>query len=280
MALISSLRPLRAGLQFLLLVLLAADLGACKAKYPRCDGDADCAVHNEICVQGQCQECATATQCESKYPGEKRVCNNGRCDRASECATDAQCKTDGRDLVCRHGVCVPECTRDGECPAGRKCVSQRCAASCAADVDCPSDGVCVDGVCTDAATAERLGHHSCRPTRAGDVVALPSVQFSFNQSDLDADAKAALEHTAACLRQAPTLKVIVEGHCDDRGTQEYNLALGERRGQSVLKYLGSLGANAERLEVVSKGENEPLCSEATDACFAQNRRVQFIQHAR
>lgn len=251
---------------------------SCKANYPRCSGDADCLGHAEVCVQGSCQECATAAHCEKKYPGEHRSCVGGRCERAAECASDHDCKTDGRDFVCRDGACRPECTKAQDCPSGKTCVSQKCVASCAGDLDCPEDALCVSGVCTDKATALQMGRHSCHPTRPGDTIALDTVHFPFNQSDLDADARAALEHAAACLRQAPkSLRVIVEGHCDDRGTQEYNLALGERRAQAVMNYLRSLGAPTDALEVVSKGENEPLCSEANDACYAQNRRVQFLQ---
>jgi peptidoglycan-associated lipoprotein len=70
--------------------------------------------------------------------------------------------------------------------------------------------------------------------------------------------------------------VTVEGHADSRGTNEYNLALGERRGNAVKDYLVSLGIAAERMAVISKGEESPLCTEETEGCFARHRRGHFV----
>lgn len=259
--------------------LAALCLAACAKPYayPHCGKDADCAERGEVCVRGTCQECQSDAQCETKYPGQKRACHGGRCDRASECQSDADCKSGGRDFVCRDGTCRAECTDAKDCPADKTCVSQKCVARCATDLDCPKDALCVAGACTPKAAAG-ASLSSCHPSQPGEVVSMPTVRFLFNQSDLDAEARASLEHAARCLAQAPSgLRVIVEGHCDDRGTQEYNLALGERRAQSVLQFLRSLGAPADALEVVSKGQNEPTCQESNDSCFAQNRRVQFLQ---
>ena len=71
-------------------------------------------------------------------------------------------------------------------------------------------------------------------------------------------------------------KVTVEGHCDSRGTAEYNLALGERRANAVKSYLASLGVTADRVTVVSKGKEQPFCNEENESCWAQNRRGHFI----
>jgi peptidoglycan-associated lipoprotein len=71
-------------------------------------------------------------------------------------------------------------------------------------------------------------------------------------------------------------RVSVEGHADQRGTNEYNLALGERRAKAVMDYLVSLGIAANRFVVVSKGEESPLCTELTEACYARNRRGHFV----
>jgi peptidoglycan-associated lipoprotein len=68
----------------------------------------------------------------------------------------------------------------------------------------------------------------------------------------------------------------VEGHCDERGTAEYNLALGERRAAAVRTYLGSLGVGADRMMVVSKGKEQPFCAERADSCYSQNRRGHFL----
>jgi peptidoglycan-associated lipoprotein len=72
------------------------------------------------------------------------------------------------------------------------------------------------------------------------------------------------------------VRVTIEGHADSRGTNEYNLALGERRANSVREYLGSLGIGAERMLPVSKGEETPVCTEDTDACWQRNRRGAFV----
>lgn len=266
-------RPLLAlGLALALMPALS-----CKTSYPRCKADTDCKSHDEVCVNGQCQECSTNAHCALKYPGQPHTCVDGRCEKG-DCSTDTDCKAHGDGWVCRTGHCTPECTHEADCGPGKKCVSQRCVASCAQDAECPLGYACVDGVCEDAATALRHGHVDCRPTKAGDAVNLPTVNFEFNQYDLTPATRETLAEVLHCLKQAPAnLEVLVEGHCDDRGTQEYNLALGERRAQAVLKYLRSLGVTSSRLEPVSKGENEPLCAEKTEACFAQNRRVQFVQ---
>ena len=75
----------------------------------------------------------------------------------------------------------------------------------------------------------------------------------------------------------PGVTIVVEGHCDERGTQEYNLALGEKRANTVKSYLKNLGIDTSRMNTRSKGENEPVCRRSSESCWADNRRVQFIQ---
>lgn len=261
---------------FVVALVALIQVSGCKTSYPRCQNDEQCKAHGEVCVNGQCQECANNAQCALKYPGEPHTCVDGRCEKG-DCSTDVDCAGHGDGWICRAGHCSPECTHEADCGPGRKCVSQKCVASCAQDSECALGFACVDGVCEDAATALRHGHIDCRPQHAGEAVNLPAVHFEFNQYDLTPDTRETLSQIFHCLKQAPAgLQVLVEGHCDDRGTQEYNLALGERRAQAVLKYLRGLGATT-KLEPVSKGENEPLCSEANESCYAQNRRVQFVQ---
>jgi len=90
------------------------------------------------------------------------------------------------------------------------------------------------------------------------------------------DQRTSLQKNADYLRRWPSVRVTLEGHADSRGTNEYNLALGERRGNAVKDYLVGLGIAAERMVVISKGEEEPLCREETEGCFARNRRGHFI----
>ena len=78
------------------------------------------------------------------------------------------------------------------------------------------------------------------------------------------------------LKRWPSTKIMVEGHCDSRGTPEYNLALGDRRAKAVQDYLVSLGLTADRVQIVSKGKEAPFCSEENEACWQQNRRGHFV----
>lgn len=101
--------------------------------------------------------------------------------------------------------------------------------------------------------------------------------FDFNKSDVRPDARDALTKTAEFLRSYPQVRVTIEGHCDERGSTEYNLGLGERRAQAAKNYLISLGIQAERMETVSWGKERPFCSEHTEECWQQNRRAHFVQ---
>lgn len=272
--------PPRFSLAVALLALVAAIAPGCAPKYPHCKTDGQCLEHGEVCVNGQCQECKDASSCLTKYPHEIRACVEGRCELTPECHVTADCAARGADLTCRNNRCVPECTADAECGPAQSCISHKCVAACTSDATCPVGSLCVDGHCESEAAAAALGHLSCRPTRPGDVVALETVHFEFNQYDLTPATRTALAQAAHCIKQAePSLKISLEGHCDDRGTQEYNLALGQRRGQAVERYLASLGIGGARLDVVSKGENEPVCSQSSEDCYAQNRRVEFVQHS-
>ena len=101
---------------------------------------------------------------------------------------------------------------------------------------------------------------------------LEDVYFEYDKADLSAKAQASLQKNADYLRKWTTTRITIEGHADDRGTNEYNLALGERRAAAVRDYLVSLGVTANRMNIVSKGEEEPTCKEQTDACWEKNRR--------
>ena len=105
---------------------------------------------------------------------------------------------------------------------------------------------------------------------------LDDVFFDFDKSELSAAARASLQKDADWLRKWPSTKVTVEGHADARGTNEYNLALGERRAASIRDYLATLGVVVARVGVVSKGEEEPVCREENETCWAKNRRGHFI----
>lgn len=100
-----------------------------------------------------------------------------------------------------------------------------------------------------------------------------TVHFDYNKSDLHESDKAVLQRQAAWLQKYPAVRVQVQGNCDERGTREYNLALGARRASAVKDYLVSLGVSASRLETISYGKERPVCTQSTEDCWAQNRRA-------
>jgi len=105
---------------------------------------------------------------------------------------------------------------------------------------------------------------------------LVDVYFAYDVADLSEATRATLQKAADWLRRFTSTRVMVEGHADSRGTNEYNLALGERRANAVRDYLVSLGIPSARFTIVSKGEEDPVCREEVDACFEKNRRAHFV----
>lgn len=104
--------------------------------------------------------------------------------------------------------------------------------------------------------------------------------FVYDSTDLTDAVRSALQKNVEWMKRWTTTKVMVEGHADARGTNEYNLALGERRADAVRDYLVSLGLPADRMTIVSKGEEQPFCSDETESCWQQNRRGHFILTAK
>lgn len=100
--------------------------------------------------------------------------------------------------------------------------------------------------------------------------------FDFDKADIRPDAQEALARTAEFLRSYTQIRVTIEGHCDERGSTEYNLGLGERRAQAVRQFLISLGVAPERIDTVSMGKEKPFCTESTEECWQQNRRGHFV----
>lgn len=105
---------------------------------------------------------------------------------------------------------------------------------------------------------------------------LGDVYFDFDEAALRADARDRLAKNAEFLRSRPEFEIAIEGHCDERGTSEYNLALGERRAQAARDYLISMGVAANRMRSISYGEERPTCRESTEGCWQLNRRAHFV----
>jgi peptidoglycan-associated lipoprotein len=101
--------------------------------------------------------------------------------------------------------------------------------------------------------------------------------FDLDKSDIRPDARQVLAHDADFLRNYPQIKVTIEGHCDERGSTEYNLALGDRRAAAVKNYLVSLGISADRMSTVSYGKEKPVCMESNEGCWQRNRRGHFVK---
>jgi len=99
-----------------------------------------------------------------------------------------------------------------------------------------------------------------------------TVHFALNRYEIGNSDKTLLQRQAAWLHKYPTVQITIGGHCDERGTREYNLALGARRANSVKEYLGSFGVALGRMETISYGKERPICTESNEECWAQNRR--------
>jgi len=105
---------------------------------------------------------------------------------------------------------------------------------------------------------------------------LKDIHFKFDQYDLDDNSRAVLQKNAEYLKNNPNLHVEVQGHCDERGTNNYNIALGERRAHSTKKYLVAQGVNSRNVHVISYGEEKPFCFSSGEVCWQENRRAHFM----
>lgn len=242
------------ALRVAVLLLAGVAVISCKPDYPSCETDKDCH-EKEFCVANKCQQCRDSNDCPAGSS-----CNAGKCDAIpGYCRSKADCPANQECLAnkCR------ACAADKECPGGF-CVKGVCSKkkACKSDGDCAQNEDCIDGFCTTEKAA-------APPPKQ---CSLDPVYFDFNESALTTEATAALARDADCLKQVARAATLV-GHTDPRGTQEYNLALSERRAQSVRDHLGRLGVDGTKLTILprgaldAKGTNEPT--------WSQDRRVDF-----
>lgn len=177
---------------------------------------------------------------------EGEYCVNGLC---QQCRTDADCPT---GQACQGGACTPVegfCQSDGDCPAGQECRNNRCVAAAQAETPMPDTG---------------------GQTQACE---LSPIYFGFDQDALDSSARNGIQQNVQCMRERSMSGVHVTGHTDPRGTEEYNLALGDRRARSVLEYMRSLGVGTESLGSSSMGEE--MASGSDEGSWARDRKVTF-----
>lgn len=237
---------------------------ACKPNYPKCKTDKHCATDKGqvdgklFCVNGLCQQCKEDADC-----GDASLeCNAGVCDMVpGYCASVDDCPGNQK---CRDNRCGAECVADGECGENSKCDGGACvsAAECSSNADCPVDARCETGKCI-ATTSE---------------CTINPVYFAYDSSSIDDGARSALQANAQCMKDRG-LSVEIQGHTDERGTSEYNLALGERRATAAFRYLRSLNIAAEDLTTISYGEERTVrpCGESgAESCHRANRRVEMI----
>jgi peptidoglycan-associated lipoprotein len=115
--------------------------------------------------------------------------------------------------------------------------------------------------------------------RSGDRATggpLNDITFNFDSAALSESARSTLKANAEWLKNNPAARVQIEGHCDERGAADYNMALGAKRAQAAMDYLATLGIAANRLTTISYGEEIPVCKEQNESCWAKNRRARFV----
>ncbi len=233
---------------------LALTTGGCPPSYPDCDGDSTCAPHGEVCVEHKCRQCREDSQCAKL--DACMVCQANECvKRAGCCKSDLDCP-DGR---CRDGMCAAQCQVNSDCPGEQRCVNGKCSdrTGCEDDSHCPPGLKCQAGECTPAGCS------------------IEPIFFDFNEYALRLDQEPALHSNASCLKESSQSSVRVEGHCDERGSDEYNLTLGQRRANSVSRLYKQLGVK-NLAPTLSWGEEKPVCTGAGERCWRKNRRAETI----
>ena len=209
----------------------------------------------------------------------------GRKPKDGNCASDKDCAAQqGFGKVCVQGRCE-ECSRDTDCPAGFSCRDNKCAprAECDDTRACGEGLMCQGGKCVsdpEAAAREAARRKAEEDARRAAEAAkatceLQPVRFDFDAATLQPEARDVLARDADCVKAMKGKRISVEGHADERGTNEYNLHLSQRRAESVLRYLVNLGVDGATLSPVSYGEEQPVCTQATEECWGQNRRVEL-----
>jgi len=241
------------------LMILSVLLTGCpdkKPKFPNCHGDKDCK-DGQHCFQQTCSQCSEDSHCK-----DFETCNGGSCIlRDGMCNTTDDC-TAGQ--ICEDNKCTA-CESDAQCGSDSRCSNGACLerGSCQSDEDCADDEDCLDGTCQRPGRSEppKL---SCN---------LDSIYFGLDEFSIPENSRESLQQTSICIQQGDKQEVLLEGHTDDLGTDEYNIALSEKRGRSVADFLARLGIDPARLHVVPKGESEATATDEDSR--SEERRVDF-----
>ncbi len=245
-------------------------LGGCR-QYPNCKKDEHCekfeareAHGTPFCVNRICRECRDDSVC-----GRCEECNGGSCEFVTGCcADDIPCPA---PQVCRDGRCGPQCLTNDDCrpPVNSDygafgwCNSGLCnEGECDSDADCPDGWRCERHMCIEPVVT--CGDGNFR-----------TVYFDFDESALTAAARTDLSWNLNCF-EARNGGIEVQGHCDERGTIDYNIALGERRARAARDWYVDNGIPATRMTPVSYGESRPADPRHNEAAWRQNRRAEFV----
>lgn len=246
--------------RFLGLAGLLLALTACGPRYPECATDEHCSDHGQVCVAGTCKQCRDDSACSQS--DACIACNGYACTRRPGCCTsDADCPGGACWNVAgtSYGRCGPQCGEGKACPPGQICNAQgQCvpSAECGPSVPCPPGQRCDNGTCVTAC-------------------GLQTVYFDYNESRVRLDQQDTLNANGDCVKSTGK-SVRLEGHCDERGTEEYNMALGERRASSSRSYLSNLGIARGSMRIISYGEEKPTCTTSNEGCWSENRRADFV----
>lgn len=235
-------------------------VSACGPTYPKCENDEHCAEKGEYCLNGTCQQCRDNSHCE----GPGMMCAAGKCQRQpGYCDENTPCPGNQK---CRDNQCGAECLDNSECAAGSMCRMGACVPKpeCGDGADnfnCPDGQECIGGRCQ--AQLAQCGSQA-------DVV-----YFDYDRAEVKRSERNKLDSLAECLKQSNSAPVTVIGHCDERGTEEYNLALGQRRADATRSFLVNLGVSGGKISVTSRGKEEPVDHGHNERAWSKNRRAAY-----
>lgn len=239
---------------------------SCGPDYPKCDKDADCRGEksknkNEVCINKTCEECRDDDGCSDGL-----VCKENKCE--PECTNDSECDS---PKICKEQKCAFECEKKEDCDENYTCKENKCEAEleCTDDMGCDAPKTCVENKCVVKET-------KVNKDEVIEQCELKKVNFDFNEFILTSEARTILEEDAECISKREDQSTVrIEGHADERGTEEYNLNLGQRRANTVKKYLKGLGVKSSKIKTVSKGEEEPINNASNEEAWSENRRSEI-----
>jgi len=160
--------------------------------------------------------------------------------------------------------------------ADKEAADKAAADKAAADKAAAEAKAAADKAAAEKAAAEEAARKAAESAfKAAAAKALVNIHFDYDKSEIKEADRAILQGIADFMKAFPMAKVEIEGHCDERGTNEYNLALGNKRAAAAMAYLKTLGVDEARFTTISFGKEKPLCTEAKEACWSQNRRGEF-----